>query len=92
MKRTDIKKVLKERGGNYGKFSEHARIAQAIKKAMRDSPNWEKLPDDMKEAFEMEAHKTARILNGNFNFLDSFVDRIGYTQLIVDRLEGVKSE
>jgi hypothetical protein len=42
---------------------------------------------DQKEALEMVAHKLGRIVNGDPNYLDSWVDIIGYTQLVLDRLK-----
>ena len=86
-KPTDIAQTLAERGTRYGDFSEHARITQAIKAAMVDSPNWATLPADMKEALEMNAHKMGRILNGDPNYHDSWHDIVGYTKLVADRLE-----
>lgn len=83
-----INQVLAERGSRYGVFAEHARITQAIKRAMQDSPNWESLPDDMKEALEMAAHKFGRILNGDPLYDDSWTDVIGYTQLVLNRLQN----
>ena len=82
-----IDATLAERGSRYGEFSEHARITQAIKRAYQDSPNWSSLPDDMKEALEMNAHKVGRILNGDPAYHDSWHDIIGYTKLVADRLE-----
>lgn len=78
---SEISKTLKERGGRYGKFVEHARISQNIKRAMRASPNWERLSDSQREALEMVAHKTARILNGDPNYVDSWHDIVGYAAL-----------
>ena len=86
----DINSVLNERGSRYGCFSGHALITQNIKSAMRHSPNWQKLPEDMKEALEMVAHKIGRILNGDPSYDDSWVDIVGYSQLIVDRLRGME--
>lgn len=83
-----IEEVLVDRGAKYGEFYEHARIAQAIKRAMVDSPNWDRLTPAMKEALEMDAHKTARILNGDPNFYDSWFDKIGYIKLVADTLEA----
>jgi hypothetical protein len=77
-----IKDTLDERGARYGEFEHHARITQKIKQAMVDSPNWNKLPDDMKEAMEMVAHKFGRILNGDPYYMDSWHDAIGYLTLI----------
>lgn len=82
----NIEKTLAERGQRYGQFTEHARISQNIKRAMQDSPNWNHLPDYIKEALEMNAHKTARILNGDFLYSDSYHDIIGYTKLVEDEL------
>ncbi len=85
---SDISETLAERGSRYGAFTEHARIAQNIKTAMADSPNWATLVPDQKEALEMIAHKAARILNGDPNFHDSWHDIVGYTKLVADRLAG----
>lgn len=84
---TDIDNMLSERGSRYGEFSEHARITQSIKRCMVDSPNWSALPDDMKEALEMTAHKIGRILNGDPNYRDSWDDIIGYVKLVTNRLD-----
>lgn len=83
----DINKTLEERGERYGKFPKHAEITQAIKAAMYYSPNWEELPDDMKEALEMTAHKIGRILNGDPDYHDSWHDIVGYIKLVADRLK-----
>lgn len=85
---TSIDATLAERGSRYGSFTEHARITQAIKAAMADSPNWTKLAPDQREALEMIAHKAGRILNGDPNFHDSWHDIVGYTKLVADRLAG----
>ena len=83
----EIEQILEERGSRYGDFGSQAIITQNIKAAMRHSPNWAKLPHDMKESLEMVAPKVGRILNGDPTYTDSWVDIVGYTQLVVDRLE-----
>jgi hypothetical protein len=88
----NINDTLRERGSRHGQYHEHARIAQNIKRAMQDSPNWATLPDYMKEALEMNAHKTARILNGDPMYADSWHDIIGYTKLVEDRVEMLNKE
>jgi len=82
----NIDATLAERGTRYGSFDEHARITQAIKAAMADSPNWPTLAPDQKEALEMVAHKAGRILNGDPDYHDSWHDIVGYTKLVADRL------
>lgn len=70
-----------------GEFIDNARVCQGIKQVMHASPNWAELPDDMKEALEMIAHKTARILNGDPMYADSWHDIAGYAKLVEGRLE-----
>lgn len=83
---TDIAATLKERGARYGSFTGHAKITQALKAAMMDSPNWDSLAPDQKEALEMVQHKIGRILNGDPDFHDSWHDGVGYLKLVADRL------
>ena len=90
----NVEQTLKDRGTRYGDFEGHAKITQGIKYAMINSPNWPALPDDMKEALEMVAHKIGRILNGDPSYRDSWHDIIGYTKLVEERLnpENLKSQ
>lgn len=88
MTTTDISSVLAERGTRYGSFEGHAKIAQALKLVMANTPKWGTLSPDQAEALEMVAHKVARILNGDPNYADSWVDIAGYATLVADRLES----
>jgi hypothetical protein len=83
---TDIAATLAERGSRYGAFDEHARITQNLKRTMADSPNWHRLADDQRETLEMVAHKIGRILNGDPDYDDSWIDIAGYAKLVADRL------
>jgi len=87
-----IDDTLNERGTRYGEFTDHAEITQAIKSAMVIGRNWNSLPDDMKEALEMIAHKAGRILNGDPDYIDSWTDIIGYTRLVEKRLIADQAE
>ena len=84
-----IHDTLAERGSRYGSFDEHARITQNLKHAMYDSPNYQqsKLSPDQMEALEMIQHKIGRILNGDPDYKDSWIDIVGYAQLVADTLE-----
>jgi len=83
----DIDTTLAERGSRYGKFTGHARITQRLKGFMQETDKWQKLEPDQCEALEMIAHKIGRILNGDPNYADSWVDIAGYAKLVADRLE-----
>lgn len=84
---SNIDKTLNERGTRYGDFEDHAFITQDLKAVMQDTPNWDALKADQKEALEMTAHKIGRILNGDPNYIDSWHDIIGYIRLVEQRLE-----
>lgn len=89
---TNIEEVLAERESTYGDFNTHAQITQDLKDVMHRSPNWFILSASQKEALEMNAHKIGRILNGNPDFLDSWVDIEGYIHLVSTELRNRESE
>lgn len=81
-----VDETLEGREGTYGVYSEHAKIAQALKGQMRFLDNWERLDDDMREALEMIQHKVARILNGDPKYADNWHDIAGYARIVEIRL------
>ena len=89
---TDVTQVLTERGQRYGKFTGHAHVTVDLKRTIklhliaRDKT----LSDDQQEALDMICHKIGRIVNGDPNYADSWVDIAGYAKLVADRLEGVE--
>lgn len=85
--RNDIRRTLNERSARYGNFTTHGDISQGLKKIMRNTRSWEKLGHDQKEALEMIQHKIARILNGDPEYKDSWVDIAGYSTLVANRLK-----
>jgi hypothetical protein len=85
-----ITETLTERGKRYGKFKDHAYITQKLKGVMFTCKPRHELADDQSEALEMIAHKIGRILNGDPNYADSWIDIAGYAKLVADRLEGVE--
>ena len=85
---SEIHDLLNERGNRYGEFKTHAEVTQKIKEALFSGASFAYLDYDQKEALEMVAHKLGRIVNGDPNYLDSWVDIIGYTQLVLDRLKN----
>lgn len=83
----NINDTLDNRARTYGDYDDHARITQNIKAAMADSGNWSYLPPHLKETLEMVAHKLGRMLNGDWKYLDTARDCIGYMKLSYDLLE-----
>lgn len=86
---TDVSALIAERGTRYGEFISHARITQAFKLTcadyLRRSSNT--LSADQQEALDMIFHKIGRIVNGDPNYADSWIDIAGYAKLVSDRLE-----
>lgn len=89
-----IDDILTERRKTHGDFKRHAFIAQNFKECLNDVINNFDPYDDVctfhREALEMIMHKIARILAGNPNHIDHWVDIAGYAQCVVNILEGHK--
>jgi hypothetical protein len=86
-----VKQITDDRGSEYGDFTTQSRIAQELKDVMRNTPNWQKLDPVHREGLEMIAHKISRILNGNPNNEDSWVDIEGYANIVRKRLSLLSS-
>ena len=85
----NIEQTLNERGKKYGgSFLDQSQISQQLKQIMHNSPNWQHMRVDKREALEMIATKLSRILFGDHNEIDSWHDIIGYARLIERRLEN----
>lgn len=88
---TDVNKTLTERGSRYGKFERNSETAQELKNIVRGHLfNYadKDLASDQMEALDMICHKIARIINGDPNYIDNWVDIAGYATLVADRLSG----
>lgn len=89
MSGTNITAMLDERGRRYGKFIEHADITQDLKQIVSNNllRRNKLLASDQQEALDMICHKIGRIINGDADYADSWVDIAGYAKLVADRLE-----
>lgn len=83
-----ITNTLAERGSRYGLFRKHAEYSMCFKEICRDSTGWPKMMSDQREALDMICHKIGRIINGDPNYADSWIDIAGYAKLVADRLEN----
>jgi hypothetical protein len=82
-----IRAVLNEREKNYGDYGDVSDTSQRIKNVLRQNPNWDELYQFQRESLDMIANKIARIVNGDKDYVDSWVDISGYAQLVVDRIK-----
>ena len=70
-----------------------ARDWESLQSLLDSLRKYDPTPDEVtssasqQEALDMIAHKLGRIINGNPYYVDSWVDIVGYAQLIVNELE-----
>jgi hypothetical protein len=86
----EVDAILNERANTYGSFESVAGIAQEFKALIHTTltGNTKVLDADQVEALDMISSKIARIINGNPNQIDSWLDIAGYATLVADRLQG----
>lgn len=83
----ELTEIMSQRRQVYGNFLRQAQIACDLKGIMRAYVDWnEELAPDQREALEMIAVKIARLLNGDPNHADGWLDIAGYAQLVANRL------
>jgi hypothetical protein len=89
-KGTPVDETLDARAQDYGTFKDGAALMQGIKRLISEHARVhdKTFADDQWEALEMIVHKIGRIVNGNPDKVDSWVDIAGYATLIADRLQG----
>jgi len=82
--------ILDERATNYGTFFDNARVTQRLKAVAHQfaGQNNKTFDADQAEALDLIFTKIGRILNGDPNHIDSWIDIAGYATLVGDRLQG----
>ena len=87
---TNVDAILDSRAKDYGKFIEGAEIMQMLKRLVHNyiEDRGTPLAFDQREAIDMIIHKLGRIINGNPDKVDHWVDIAGYATLVAERLEG----
>lgn len=91
---SEVDNIIDQRGNRYGVFKDQAKLSQSLMAAMVShvkadgEAGWSKLSYSQRESLEMIQHKIARIINGDPNYDDSWIDIAGYAQLIADEIRG----
>lgn len=83
---TALDLTLNERGANYGDYDNMAYVAQKIKDVLRGGGAWSKTSPAQRESLDLIATKMARIVCGNPNLPDSWLDIEGYAKLARERV------
>lgn len=81
-----IEEVLNQRQATYGSFTKNAEVSQMLKYFMTQGTNYKQMPVAHREALEMIVHKIARIVNGDPNYIDNWIDICGYSQLVIEEI------
>lgn len=82
-----VEATLADRGASYGEFRDGAAIAMDLFGLVQATPAFDRLSPDKQYAMFMFCAKMARLLNGDPNHRDSWIDIAGYAQLAHDRCE-----
>jgi hypothetical protein len=90
----DIMDVLRARGtgveggtGPYGRIEDNAQITWDIMEVVMRSPSWAKTDAVFRHWVYMTAHKVARALSGDPDYLDNPIDVEGYSHLLVQHIK-----
>lgn len=84
-----IEEVLNQRQSTYGDFTKNAEIAQTLKYFIKQGDSYNNMSVVQCEALDMIVHKIARIVNGDPNYIDNWIDLCGYSQLVINEIENV---
>ena len=86
----EIDAILNNRGSNYGSFLGLSQVTQRLKGVAHQfaGQNNKTFDADQAEALDLIFTKIGRILNGDPNHTDSWIDIAGYATLVADRLQG----
>lgn len=76
--------LLNEREKTHGDYNEVAHLSQMLKSALRSGPIAE-VPAVIRESLELICMKMARIVCGDHNERDHYLDIIGYTKLALQK-------
>ena len=85
-------KVLSERRIQYGEFHTFALLCQSLKREVWGCDGWNNLSTAQAEAVEMILHKISRIVNGDPDIVDSWLDIAGYATLGMNSISGDNNE
>jgi hypothetical protein len=80
-----IETILAQRQTRYKDFKDNAEVSQQIKDILHDRIEWENLSPTHKEAVEVIVQKVSRIVCGDPNYPDNWIDIQGYAKLAEQR-------
>lgn len=85
---SNVNETLQQRGKTHGRFGDNALISQALKHQVRAMPGWYELNVAQKEAIDVIFLKISRILSGQSDFEDHWLDIEGYARLAKESIRA----
>lgn len=86
MSTLELEQTIAQRRGRYGPLIESGEVAMKLEDYLRSLPGWQNLAYDQRESLAMVMHKISRIMCGDPDYDDSWIDIAGYAQNVVNRL------
>ena len=77
---------LDARHETHGDYTNTAQVSQHLKNTIRNARNWNRLSCDKKESLDLIMTKISRIMSGEPNEPDHWLDLEGYARLARERL------
>ena len=77
---------IEARHETHGDYTNTAQVSQHLKTTIRNARNWARLSNDKRESLDMIMTKVARIMSGEPNEPDHWLDIEGYAKLARERL------
>lgn len=91
----DLRSTLSIRGSKYGPWGGQSLLAQQLKSVVRahnKGNGWANLSASQKEGLDMILHKISRVVNGDPDYDDSWVDIAGYAQRVVEENNAARAK
>lgn len=87
----DLKETLNARGKTHGDYVEMSETIQHLKHVIRGTPNWNMLTSAQRETLDSLALKLGRVLTGDPNFAEHWLDIAGYATRMHEVLSKPRS-
>jgi hypothetical protein len=78
----DTAKTISDRQATHGDFRDVGKMSESLLEVCYRSKNWGSLEPYKREGLKMILHKIARILSGNSDFEDHWIDVSGYAERV----------
>jgi hypothetical protein len=82
----DVDEILKERRKSHGEYCRVSAMSQTLKNVLKAGDSYYQLNFAQKESIDMICSKLARIMNGDPDEIDHWLDIAGYSKLAAQEI------